>query len=115
MAYTVDTNTRTPVTQLRESLDRAELLVVQIDGSTIREFLTLLDSIDTQIETLEANGTDLRSEENRWQGLLRRINNQPDRIAHAANVAGGFEKLRAENPPAESFWWHLDSEIPAGA
>jgi tetratricopeptide (TPR) repeat protein len=111
MAHTVDTSTRTPVTQLRESLDRAELLVVQVDRSTITELLTLLDSIDAQIEMLEAEGTDLRSEQNRWQGLLRRINNKPDGIAHAANAAGGFEKLRAENPPAESFWWHLDREI----
>src|SRR5215204_642004 len=103
MAYTVETNTRTPFTQPRESLDRAELLVVQVDGKTITELLTLLDSIDTQVETLEATGTDLRSEENRWQSLLSSINNKPDRIAHAAKVAGGFEKLRAENPPAESF------------
>jgi tetratricopeptide (TPR) repeat protein len=43
--------------------------------------------------------------------LLNRINNQPDKIVRAAHVAGGMAKLRAEYPPAESFWWHLDSEV----
>lgn len=111
MAYTVDTNTRTLFSQLREDLDKAERLVVQVDGSTVASFLTLLDSIDQQFETLGQADTDLRSEQSRWDSLLSRINSQPNPIVHAANVAGGLEKLRAEHPPAESFWWHLDSEL----
>lgn len=111
MAYTVDTNTRTPLSRLREALDKAERLVVQVDGKSIVEFLTLLDNIDQQFETLGKDSPDLLPEQSRWEGLLNRVNNQPNPIVHAANVAGGMDKLRAENPPAESFWWHLDSEV----
>jgi len=112
MAYTVDTNsTHTPVTHLRESLDKAERLVVQVDGKTVVEFLTLLDNIEEQLATLGEGEGDLRSEQSRWESLLSRINTKPDAIVRAANVAGGMDKLRAANPPAESFWWHLDSEV----
>ena len=111
MAYTVDTNTRTPLSQLREGLDKAERLVVQVDGKSIAQFLTLLDNIDQQFENLGKGSPDLLPEQSRWEGILNRVNNQPDPIVHAANVAGGMDKLRAENPPAESFWWHLDSEV----
>jgi hypothetical protein len=112
MAYSVDTNTtNTPFNQLRESLDKAERLVVQVDGKTIVEFLTLLDSIEKQFEALEEGGNDVRSEQSRWDSLLSRINSKPNPIVHAANVAGGMDKLRAANPPAESFWWHLDQEV----
>ena len=65
----------------------------------------------SNLRTLEADSTDLRPEQSRWDSLLSRINNQPDPIVHAANVAGGMDKLRAAHPPAESFWWHLDSEV----
>ena len=66
----------------------------------------LLDGDD-----LDQDDTDLRSEQSRWESLLSRINSKPGPIVHAANVAGGMDKLRAANPPAESFWWHLDSEV----
>jgi len=112
MAYSVETNTtNTPFAQLRESLDKAERLVVQVDGKSIVEFLTLLDSIEQQFTELEASDSDLRPEQSRWDSLLSRINSKPDPIAHAAHVAGGMGKLRAANPPAESFWWHLDQEV----
>jgi tetratricopeptide (TPR) repeat protein len=111
MAHTVETNTRTLFSQLREDLDKAERLVVQVDGGTIEEFLTLLDRIENQFEILGESDSDLRPEQSRWDSLLNRINNRPNPIVHAASVAGGMEKLRAANPPAESFWWHLDSEV----
>jgi hypothetical protein len=111
MAYSVATTTRTPITNLREALDKAERLVVQVDSHSVAEFLTLLDNIDQQFEALEGNDFDLRPEQSRWESLLNRINRQPNAIVRAANVAGGMEKLRAEHPPAESFWWHLDKEV----
>src|SRR3954453_11976109 len=99
MAYSVETNsTNTPFSQLRESMDRAERLVVQVDGKTVVEFLTLLDSIEAQLEKLGEADTDLRSEQSRWESLLSRINSKPDAIVNAANVAGGMDKLRAANP-----------------
>ena len=110
MAYSVATHTHTPITRLRESLDKAERLVVQVKGDTIVELLNLLDSIDQQFETLEGQ-TDLRSEQNRWDGILSRVNSKPGPIVHAANVAGGMAKLRAANSPATNFWWRLDEEV----
>jgi hypothetical protein len=111
MAYSVETNTRTPMTHLREGLDKAERLVVQVDGKTIDEFLTLLDDIEQRFETLGKESPELRPEQSRWESLLNRINSQPGPIVHAANVAGGMDKLRAAHPPAESFWWYLDREV----
>jgi tetratricopeptide (TPR) repeat protein len=111
MAYSVETNTNTPLNQLREALDTAERLVVQVSGKTIAQFLTLLDSIEQQFEKIEADSTTLLPEQSRWDSLLSRVNNHPDPIVRAANVAGGMDKLRAAHPPAESFWWHLDSEV----
>lgn len=111
MAHSVETHSRSLVTELREWLDKAERLVVQVDGSTIAELLTLLDRIDERFEQLEADGPDLRAERGRWEGLLMRINNKPNAIVRAAAVAGGMDKLRAAHPPAESFWWHLDKEV----
>lgn len=111
MAHSVNTTTRSPLTQLREWIDKAERLVVQVNGTNVVELLTLLDAIEQQFETLETSGVDLRTEQTRWESLLSRINSQPDPIVHAGNVAGGMNKLRAAHPPAESFWWHLDSAI----
>jgi tetratricopeptide (TPR) repeat protein len=111
MAYSVETTTRTPITQLREALDKAERLVVQVDGSSIAEFLTLLDNIEAQFEEIAKDEADVRPEGTRWESLLQRVNNRPDNIVRAAHVAGGMEKLRAAHPPAESFWWHLDAEV----
>ena len=111
MAYSVESNTRTPITQLREALDKAERLIVQVDGASVATFLTLLDNIEQQITALEGTDSDIRSEESRWNGLLRRLNTRPDNIVRAAAVAGGMDKLRAEHSPADSFWWHLDKEV----
>ncbi len=85
--------------------------MVQVDGKTIDEFLTLLDNIEQQFETLGKESPELRPERSRWESLLNRINSQPGPIVHAANVAGGMDKLRAAHPPAESFWWYLDREV----
>lgn len=111
MAYSVETTTRTPITELREGLDKAERLIVQVDGSNVAAFLTLLDHIDQQFEALASSDADLRPEQSRWESLLSRINSRPDPIVRAAAVAGGMEKLRAAHPPAESFWWQLDKEV----
>ena len=111
MAHSVETHTNTPINQLREGLDKAERLVVQVDGTTIAEFLTLLDTIEQQFEEIEATGADVRPERTRWDSLLNRLNNHPDSVVRAADVAGGMDKLRAAHPPAASFWWHLDKTI----
>ncbi|HXF63674.1 MAG TPA: hypothetical protein VNK95_18770 [Caldilineaceae bacterium] len=111
MAYTVESRTSNPANELRDALDKAERLVVQLDRQNIEEFLVLLDSIERMFEQLTQDQVDLRPEEVRWQSLLNRINSRPGDIVKAAAAAGGMATLRAEHPPAESFWWHLDREV----
>lgn len=111
MAHSVVTRTRNQATELREMLDKAERLVVQLDGTNVVEFLRLLDGIERSMEELAAGGFDVRPEMTRWESLLNRINSQPAPIVRAASLAGGMQQLRAANPPAESFWWHLDTEV----
>jgi tetratricopeptide (TPR) repeat protein len=111
MAYSVETRTANPATLLREALDKAERMVVQLDGQNIEQFLVLLDDIEGMLEGLAQDQADVRPEEVRWQSLLNRIDSKPGDIAGAAAVAGGLSKLRTLHPPAESFWWHLDAEV----
>ncbi len=113
MAQTIEMRIGNAANQLREMLDKAERLVVQVDRTTVVDLLTLLDRIDALFEELESteNGPDLRPEQTRWQSLLNRVNRQPQPIVRAAAAAGGLSKLRQENPPAESFWWHLDEIV----
>lgn len=111
MAHSVVTRTRNLATRLREMLDKAERLVVQLDGTNVGEFLQLLDAIERAMAELAEGGLDVRPEMTRWESLLNRINSQPTPIVRAASSAGGFRQLRAANPPAESFWWHLDTEV----
>ena len=111
MAYTVESRTSNPANDLREALDKAERLVVQLDRQNVEEFLVLLDSIERIFEQLAQDQIDLRPEEVRWQSLLNRIDSRPGDIVKAAAAAGGLAKLRADHPPAESFWWHLDQEV----
>lgn len=111
MAHTVVMRPRNQATQLREALDRAERLAVQVDSTNVSRFLQELDNIERLMEQLEELGFDVRSEQTRWESLLNRINSQPQPIARAASLAGGMSQLRAANPPAESFWWHLDVEV----
>jgi tetratricopeptide (TPR) repeat protein len=76
----------------------------------VEALLVLLDSIEHKFDELSPV-MDLRSEEVRWQNLLNRLSSQPGAIAAAAAKAGGYAKLRAAHPPAESFWWRLDAEV----
>lgn len=111
MAHTVVTRFTNQATRLREMLDKAERLVVRIDGESVGGFLQMLDSIEALMEELAQTGFDVRPEQTRWESLLNRINSHPQPIVRAASLAGGMEQLRAANPPAESFWWHLDTEV----
>jgi tetratricopeptide (TPR) repeat protein len=111
MAYAVESHSETPANAIREALGNAERLVVSISAQNVEEFLVLLDQIEHSLEDLESQDVDLRSEQVRWEGLLRRLSSNPGPIASAAASAGGMKALRAKHPPAESFWWHLDAEV----
>lgn len=55
MAHTVDSRSKTAANQLRESLDKADRLIVQINSQNVEEFLTLLDQIEQEFDRLSAD------------------------------------------------------------
>lgn len=111
MPQLVDSQPRNLASTLRDQLDRAERLIVQVDGENVVTLLTLLDSIERTLEELIATGMDVRPEQSRWESLLNRVNSRPQPIVHAARVAGGLPKLRAEQAAPDNFWWRLDEEV----
>jgi len=111
LAYKTEKRSHSPVDLLREALDKADRRVVSLDATNVEEFLVALDQIEQQFEALNEGDADVRSEEGRWQSLLARISSKPEPIVAAAAKAGGMAKLRAQHPPAESFWWQLDAEV----
>lgn len=111
MAYAVESKGTSPANALRDALDRAERQIVVLDAGNIENYLVLLDQIEQLLIDLADNQTDLRPERTRWESLLSRITNKPEPLASAAAKAGGMTKLRAQHPPADSFWWHVDVEV----
>jgi tetratricopeptide (TPR) repeat protein len=111
MAHTVESRSNNPANQLREALDKAERLIVQINAHNAEAFLLLLDQIDQSFDRLAGDNIDLRPEETRWQSLLNRLDSRPNSLVKAAAAAGGLAELRRRNPPAESFWWRLDAVV----
>jgi tetratricopeptide (TPR) repeat protein len=113
MAYSIKENLRNPIVQLREDLDKAERLAPQLNRDNIESFLQLLDRIDAQFPLLENATLDLRPEQSRQISLHSRLERLPNSVVSAAARAGGLAKLRAQNPPASGFWWHLDAQVAA--
>lgn len=109
MAYTIETRSENKANRLRDALERAERLVISVSRDTIEEFLVLLDEIEAMFEDMAADRIDLRPEQTRWDTILQRVNRRTEPFVKAATAAGGYPKLRAAHPPAESFWWHLDN------
>jgi len=111
MPQLVISQLRNLASTLREQLDQAERLIVQVDGENVVTLLTLLDRIDQTFAELDDSGLDLRPEQARWEGVLARLHSRPQKIVHAAHVAGGMSTLRAEHAVGARFWWHLDEEL----
>ncbi|MEZ4672989.1 MAG: hypothetical protein R2932_01955 [Caldilineaceae bacterium] len=111
MAHSVESKSKNAANALRDALEKAERMVVQVSGNNVEAFLLLLDQIEQSFEELKATEIDLRSEEVRWHSLLSRLESKPEPLTAAAAKAGGLARLRAQHPPAESFWWHLDAEV----
>lgn len=111
MARTIESTYQTPMDGLRKALDRLENLVVKPNAQSVEELLVTLDKAEVELDLLEGNAIDVRSERVRWENLLRRLSSKPELITSAANgISGGLAGLRARHPPAESFWWHADAQ-----
>lgn len=111
MAHALDSRASSPANDLRDTLDLVERLIVSPNADTVEMLLTSLDKISTMFNELTQTNIDLRPEEARWEGILRRLQSRPGKIASAVNSVGGFEKLRKQHPPAEEEWWRLDQLI----
>lgn len=111
MAHALDSRASSPANDLRDTLDLVEQLIVSPNADTIETLLTSLDKIAAMFKELTPTNIDLRPEEARWEGIRRRLQSRPGKIAAAVNAVGGFDKLRAANPPADEEWWRLDQLI----
>ncbi len=113
MAYSVREERQSLANSLREGLDEAERLIIQLRRDNVESFLQLLDSIDERFTQLEASGLDLRPEQTRWSSLHSKLQREAGRVMRAVDAAGGLEKLRETNSPAQGLWWHLDAVVAA--
>ena len=113
MAYSVRQERQSLATSLRQELDEAERVVIQLRRDNVEPFLQLLDSIDRRFTQLASSGLDLRPEQTRWNSLHRKLQREAGRVMRAADAAGGLASLRARNAPAQGLWWHLDAVAAA--
>ena len=72
MAYSVREERQSLATSLREELDEAERVIIQVWRDNVESFLQLLDSIEERFTQLETSGLDLRPEQTRWMHPIRR-------------------------------------------
>jgi len=113
MAYSVREERQSLATSLREELDEAERLIIQVRRDNVESFLRLLDSIDERFTQLETSGLDLRPEQTRWRGLHGKLQREAGRVMRAVDAAGGLAALRETDHPAQGLWWHLDAVVAA--
>jgi cytochrome c-type biogenesis protein CcmH/NrfG len=95
---------------LRNALEQAERQIVRLDRTNIQSFLVGMDQIEQMWTGFDDPGSQ-RSEEARWQSLLKRISTSPQLITSTASQVGGMTKLRSQNPPATGMWWHVDEQV----
>lgn len=111
MAYSVNSRASSPANELRDALKVAEDQLVKPSAAQVEPLLRLFDKIEELFETLNATELDLRPEESRWESLQNRLLSKPKLITSPANSVGGLPKLRSQNQPATSYWWHLDATV----
>lgn len=109
MAHSVRDHRDSPANQLRARLDEAEIAVLRLRPDQVEGFLTGLDWLEAQFQSLEAGGLDLLGERTRQESLLSQMNGLPQLVTKPAAQVGGLAALRQKNPPASGEWWHLDA------
>ncbi len=113
MAHTVDSRAETPANELRTLLDQAERQFPTLVRAEFETYLLRLDRIAAMLDTLEAEGLDLRAEQPRWEGLLARISARAADLVRIAGGSGRMVELRRQHPEAQNFWWRLDEQVAA--
>ncbi len=113
MAHTVDSRAETPANELRTLLDQAERQLPTLIRAEFETYLLRLDRIAAMLDTLEAEGLDLRAEQPRWEGLLARISARAADLVRIAGGSGRMVELRRQHPEAQNFWWRLDEQVAA--
>lgn len=113
MAHIVETQVEAPGAELRRRLDRAERQLPALQRGDLAAYLSSLDQLQEQMETLVAEDADLRPEMTRWLDLQARLGAQAGRLVRLAGAEGGFPRLRAAHPPAAGPWWRLDELVAA--
>ena len=113
MAYSVREERQSLATSLREELDEAERVIIQLRRDNVESFLQLLDSIDDRFTQLQSSGLDLRPEQTRWSSLHSKLQREAGRLMRVVDAASGLGSLRQTNPPAQGMWWHLDAVVAA--
>lgn len=111
MAHTVETQTTTAASALREQLERAERQLPSLTPADLEDFLVRLDAIAALFEQFQQEGVDLRSESSRWHDLQQQVLSRAGKINRLAGQVGGLAALRTRHPPATGVWWQLDAMI----
>jgi hypothetical protein len=110
MAHSVENRPANPANALRAQLDSLERLSVAPDATNIETLLLTLDDVQENLSQLATYGMDLRSEQNRFENVTRRLDSRPALITSAASGVGGLAALRRIHPDVVNPWWFADVE-----
>ncbi len=113
MAHSIESQSSSPVAQLRQDLAELEKLLVKINSGHVVQALELLDLCSAAIHKLRAQGVDLKGEEGLWAGFEHKLRESAGHFVKAAKPHGGLAALRAHHPDSRGFWWRLDETYQA--
>jgi tetratricopeptide (TPR) repeat protein len=110
--FFVPSEARTPADQVREALDKAGLLVVNLRGAggQVLKLLHLLDQTAKALAELEEAGADVRAERARFETIQRQLGSRQRRFLAEAGAAFHEERAAVQPDRAHS-WWFLDEAV----
>ncbi len=109
MAHSIESQSSSPVAELRQDLAELEKLLVKVNAGHVIRTLELLDQCAEAMQELRLQGVDLKGEEGLWAGFEHKLQEAAGQFVKAAKPHGGLEALRASHPHSTGFWWHLDA------
>ena len=98
--------------RLRESLGKAEQVVVSLRGTgpQVLGLLHILDRTADLLAELESDGMDLRAEKTRFDTVQRQLRRRQNRFLIEAGAALSEERSSVQ-PAPERWWWFLDEAV----